>query len=69
MRQKTMDNEMDKRTELAINLGQTIYNNTINNLTKQRDDALDAMSRIMDVDAEPPFAAESLRELEPMAID
>ena len=38
---------MDKRTELAINLGQTIYNNTINNLTKQRDDALDALHYLM----------------------
>ena len=31
---------MDKKTELAIDLGQVIYTNTINSLTQQRDELL-----------------------------
>ena len=37
---------MDKKTELAISLGQTIYNNTIDSLTKQRDDALEKLRQL-----------------------
>ena len=48
---------------------QVIFEEAILHPFSPHDDALDAMSRIMDVDAEPPFAAEALRELEPMAID
>ena len=47
MRWQTTENEMDKKTELAIDLGQTIYTNTINSLTKQRDEALDALRYLM----------------------
>ena len=37
---------MDKKTELAISLGQTIYNNTIDSLTKQRDEARAVLRRL-----------------------
>lgn len=35
---ETTEKDMDKKTELAIDLGQTIYTNTINSLTQQRDE-------------------------------
>ena len=47
MRRETTDNEVDKKTELAIGLGQIIYTNTINSLTQQRDEALDALRYLM----------------------
>ena len=37
---------MDRKTELAIELGQTIYNNTVNSLTQQRDEAKDEIKAL-----------------------
>ena len=56
---------MDKKTELAISLGQTIYNNTIDSLTKQRDDAHEALHYLMrqlDATTESPDARAWLKE-------
>lgn len=39
---------MDKKTQLATSLGQTIYTNTINSLTQQRDEALSALHYLME---------------------
>ena len=39
---------MDKKTELAISLGQAIYTNTINSLTEQRDELADALRELME---------------------
>ena len=39
---------MDKKTELAMSLGQTIYTNTINNLTEQRAELAAALRELMD---------------------
>jgi len=44
---------MNKKTELAIDLGQTIYTNTINSLTQQRDELLAALEAIVEYWGDP----------------